>query len=213
MTRAWIALVAVVLAACGSKPQAPEWQMNAHGALERFEQAWLVGQTRAADAEFARARRELAATADATLVARAELTRCAVQVASLVFEPCAGFEALRADAAPAERAYADYLQGTRVSPERLPAQHRAVAGGTADAKAVQAIDDPLSRLVAAGVLLRSGRGSPELMQLASDTASRQGWRRPLLAWLGAQLQLAERRGAQDEVERLRRRIALASNPD
>ena len=213
MTRAWIALVAVVLAACGSKPQAPEWQMNAHGALERFEQAWLVGQTRAADAEFARARRELAATADATLVARAELTRCAVRVASLVFEPCAGFEALRADAAPAERAYADYLQGTRVSPERLPAQHRAVAGGTADAKAVQAIDDPLSRLVAAGVLLRSGRGSPELMQLASDTASRQGWRRPLLAWLGAQLQLAERRGAQDEVERLRRRIALASNPD
>ena len=213
MKRAWIVLVAVVLTACGSKPQAPEWQMNAHGSLQRFEQAWLAGQTRAADAEFVRARRELAATADATLVARAELTRCAVQVASLVFEPCAGFETLRADVAPAERAYADYLQGTHVSPELLPAQHRAVAGGTADAKAVQGIDDPLSRLVAAGVLLRSGRGSPELMQLASDTASSQGWRRPLLAWLGAQLQLAERRGAQQEVERLRRRIALASTPD
>jgi hypothetical protein len=213
MRRAWFALAAVVLAACASKPQAPEWQMNAHGALERFEQAWLAGQTRAADAEFARARRELAGTADATLVARAELTRCAVQVASLVFEPCAGFEPLRADAAPAERAYADYLQGMRVSPQLLPAQHRAVAGGTADAKAVQAIGDPLSRLVAAGVLLRSGRGSPELMQLASDTASSQGWRRPLLAWLGAQLQLAERRGAQDQAERLRRRIALASAPD
>ena len=213
MKRAAFAVVAVVLAACGSKPQAPGWQMNAHGALERFEQAWLAGQTRAADAEFARARRELAATADATLVARAELTRCAVQVASLVFEPCAGFEPLRADAAPAERAYADYLQGTRVSPELLPVQHRSVAGGTADAKAVQAIQDPLSRLVAAGVLLRSGRGSPELMQVAADTASRQGWRRPLLAWLGAQLQLAERRGAQDQAERLRRRIALASAPD
>ena len=212
MKRAWIALVAVVLTACGSKPQAPDWQMSAHGALERFEQAWLAGQTRAADAEFARARRELAATADATLVSRAELTRCAVQVASLVFEPCAGFEALRADAAPAEGAYADYLQGTRVSPELVPAQHRAVAGAAADARAVQAIADPLSRLVAAGVLLRSGRGSPELMQLASDTASRQGWRRPLLAWLGAQLQLAEQRGAQEEAERLRRRIALASTP-
>ena len=210
MTRAWIALVAVVLAACGSKPQAPEWQMNAHGALERFEQAWLVGQTRAADAEFARARRELAATADATLVARAELTRCAVQVASLVFEPCAGFEALRADAAPAERAYADYLQGARVSPELLPAQHRAVAGGTADAKAVQAIDDPLSRLVAAGVLLRSGRGSPELMQLASDTASRQGWRRPLLAWLGVQVKRAEEAGDSETAARLRRRMDLIS---
>lgn len=210
MKRAWTIVAAVALAACGSKPQAPEWQMNAHGSLQRFEQAWLAGQTRAADAEFARARRELAGTADATLVARAELKRCAVQVASLVFEPCVGFEALRADVAPAERAYADYLQGARVSPQSLPEQHRAVAGGTADAKSVEAIADPLSRLVAAGVLLRSGRGSPELMQLASDTASGQGWRRPLLAWLGAQLQLAERRGAQDEAARLRRRIALAA---
>ena len=210
MKRAFIAIVALVLAACGSKPQAPEWQMTAHGALQRFQEAWLAGQTRAADADFALARRELAATADATLVARAELTRCAVQVASLVFEPCTGFEALRADVAPAERAYADYLQGARVSPGLLPEQHRAVAGGAADARTVGAIGDPLARLVAAGVLLRTGRGSPELMQLASDTASRQGWRRPLLAWLGAQLQLAEQRGLQDEAARLRRRIALAS---
>jgi hypothetical protein len=213
MRRAWLAFVAVALAACGSKPQAPDWQMSAYGALQRFEQAWLSGQTRAADAEFGLARRELAATADPTLVARAELTRCAVQVASLVFEPCAGFEALRADAAPAERAYADYLQGARVSPELLPAQHRAAAGGAADAKSVAAIADPLSRLVAAGVLMRSGRGSPELMQMASETASGQGWRRPLLAWLGAQLQLAEQRGLQDDAARLRRRIALASGQD
>ena len=204
--------VSVVLAACGSKPPAPDWQVGARGALDRYEQAWLVGETRAADAEFARARRELAATAQASLVARVELTRCALQVASLVFEPCAGFEPLRVDAQPPELAYADYLQGARVSPALLPAQHRAVAGGAGDAKAVEAIGDPLARLVAAGVLMRSGRGSPQLMQLAADTASAQGWRRPLLAWLGAQLQLAEQRGAQDEAARLRRRIALAAPP-
>lgn len=207
-----VAGLALGLAACGSKPQAPEWQMNAAGALDRFEQAWLTGQERVALAEFARARRELAATGDATLVARAELTRCALQVASLAFEPCAGFEPLRADAAAPERAYADYLQGARVAPEQLPPQHRAVATGNADAKAVQGIEDPLSRLVVAGVLFRAGRGSPELMQLAADTASRQGWRRPLLAWLGAQLQLAEQRGAQEEAAQLRRRIALAGGP-
>ena len=40
---------------------------------------------------------------------RAELLRCAVQVASLVFEPCPGFEPLRQDAPAAERAYAAYL--------------------------------------------------------------------------------------------------------
>jgi hypothetical protein len=204
------ALIALVLSACGSKPQAPDWQMNARGALDRFEQAWLTGEQRAAEAEFTRARNELAATGDAALVARAELTRCALQVASLVFEPCPEFELLGADAGQGERAYADYLQGAPVAAQLLPAQHRAVAGGAASAKSVESIDDPLSRLVAAGVLMRSGRGSPELMQLAADTASRQGWRRPLLAWLGAQLKLAEQRGVQEEVARLQRRIALAS---
>lgn len=200
------------LAGCGSKPRAPDWQMNAHDALDRYTAAFLRGDTRVEAAEFERARRELAGTGQATLVARAELTRCAAQVASLVFEGCEGFERLRADAPAAERAYADYLQG-RITPADvglLPAQHRAVAGGREDAGALKAIDDPLARLVAAGVLMRTGRASPEVLVLASDTASQQGWRRSLLAWLGVQLLRAERGGAKDEAERLKRRIALVA---
>lgn len=209
MRRAIVAaLTALLLAACGSRPPAPDWQVNAHGALERYQQAWLAGSTRAAKAEFDRARHELSATGKPGLVARAELTRCALQVASLDFAPCAGFEALRADAPAAERAYADYLQGAPAPAELLPAQHRALAAG-AGAAQVAAIEDPLSRLVAAGVAVRAGRGSPELLQVAADTASAQGWRRPLLAWLGAQLKLAEQRGELDAAAQLRRRIALA----
>jgi hypothetical protein len=66
--------------------------------------------------------------------------------------------------------------------------------------------------VAAGVLLQSGRSSPGVLQSAVDTASAQGWRRPLVAWLGVQLARAERAGAQDEAQRLRRRIALVQQP-
>ena len=197
----WCAL-ALVLSGCGSKPPAPDWEVSAHGALERYEQAYLTGNLRAAEAEFARARRDLSATGQHALVARAELTRCALQVASLVFESCAGFEPLRADAPAAERVYADYLLGQPVQADQLPKQHRS--------RAVASISDPLARLVAAGVAVRAGRGTPELLQLATDTASAQGWRRPLLAWLGAQLQFAETRGATEEAARLRRRIALAS---
>lgn len=210
MSRRRLALVTVLLlAGCGSKPQAPDWQVDAHGALQRYEQAYLAGDTRAADAEFARARGDLASTGQAAMVARAELTRCALQVASLVLEGCPGFEALRADAGPAERAYADYLQGAPADAALLPAQHRAAAAGRASAAALAQIADPMSRLVAAGVVLRSGRAEPQVLQVAVDAASAQGWRRPLLAWLGAQLKLAEQRGAADEAERLRRRIALA----
>jgi hypothetical protein len=204
----------LLLAACSNKPQVPEWQMNAHGALERYVDAFLSGDIRTEAAEFARARDELARTGDAGLVARAELTRCALRVASLVIEPCTGFEALRQDVPAAERAYADYL-AARVLPAGiglLPPQYRAAAGGQADAASVKAIEDPLSRLVAAGVLLQSGRASPEVLQSAVDTASAQGWRRPLLAWLGAQARRAEQAGAQDEAQRLRRRMALVAEP-
>ncbi|WBY03746.1 hypothetical protein PE066_09500 [Ramlibacter tataouinensis] len=209
MRRLAAASIAVLLAACGSRPPAPDWQVNAHGSLQRYEQAWLAGSDRAAQAEFDRARRALAATGQAGLVARAELTRCALQVASLDFQACPGFEALRADAPAAERAYADYLQGAPIAADLLPAPHRAVAGG-ADAARLAAIEDPFSRLVAAGVAMRAGRASPDLLQVAVDTASAQGWRRPLLAWLGAQLKLAEQRGDGEQAARLQRRIALAA---
>lgn len=202
-------LLAAVLAGCGNKPQAPDWQVSAHGALERYEQAYLTGADRAAAAEFARARADLAATGQPALVARAELTRCALQVASLVMDACTGFEALRADAPEAERAYADYLAG-RLAPAAanlLPPQHRPIAAGGAD---LVRIEDPLARLVAAGVLLRAGRATPQTLRAAADTASAQGWRRPLLAWLGAQALRAEQAGAQDEAQRLRRRMALVA---
>jgi hypothetical protein len=135
--------------------------------------------------------------------------RCAGRVASLVFESCAGFEALRLDAPAAERAYADYLAG-RLSPQdaaRLPAAHRAVAASNADA-ALSSIADPLSRLVAAGVLLQTGRASPAVQAIAVDTASAQGWRRPLLAWLHVQAERAQQGGNAEEAARLRRRMTL-----
>ena len=203
-----LALVTTALvAACSSAPPAPDWQVNAKGSLERAVDAYLSGKDRVADSEFARARAEVARTGRPDLLARTELIRCASQVASLVLEPCAGFEALRSDAAPPERAYADYLAG-RVSPQDvqfLPAPHRAVAAG---ALALPDGADPVARLVAAGVLFQMGRASPAVVTQAVDTASAQGWRRPLLAWLGVQLKLAEQAEAVHEVERIRRRIQI-----
>jgi hypothetical protein len=212
MRRACALLVlAAALGGCGYQPRAPDWQMNAHGALERYAQAYMRGQGRAETAEFERAREELGRTGQPGMVARAELTRCALRVASLVLEPCEGFERLRGDAPAPERAYADFLAGRITPPDvgLLPAPHRLVASGQG-AAAVKRIEDPLARLVAAGVLFRTGEASPELLELAAQTASAQGWRRPLLAWLGVQAQRAEQAGALDEAQRLRRRMALAA---
>ena len=207
---AWALAGALALAGCTSAPPAPDWQLNAHGALDRAVAAYLAGDTRVADAEFEQARRELSRTGRADLLARAALLRCAAQVASLALSACTAFEPYRADAAAAERAYAAYLAGqASVADLALlpPAQQTVAAAGASTDAALAAITDPVARLVAAGVLLQTGRASPATITLAVDTASAQGWRRPLLAWLGLQARRADAAGAADEAARLRRRIA------
>lgn len=200
-------LSAVLLAACSFNPPAPDWQMNAKAASERAVAAYLVGNARIDAAEQARARAEVARTGRADLLARVELAHCAAQVASLVFGPCMAFEPLRADAAAPERAYADYLAGRLATADAalLPEAHRAVV---TQPGALAGIADPLSRLVAAGVLFETGRAEPVTIQTAIDTASAQGWRRPLLAWLQVQLKRAEAAGVEADVQQLRRRITL-----
>jgi len=200
-------VAALVVAGCASKPQPPSWQPNARGALDGYTDAWLKGDTPAADAEFARARRETASTGRFDRVAQAELVRCAVQVAALETD-CPGFAAIAGEATPAQRAYAAYLDGRwqGLDAGLLPEQHRpVVAGGT-----LAGIADPLARLVAAGALLRAGRITPGDIGAAVETASEQGWRRPLLAWLGVQERRARAAGDAAAVEQIRKRMVLAS---
>ncbi|MDZ7864191.1 hypothetical protein [Acidovorax sp.] len=204
-------LVCAFLAGCANKPPEPEWEMNAHGSAQKALDAYLSGNARVDKLEWERARAEVARTGRPDLLARLELLRCAAQVASLAVEPCTAFEALRQDAAPPERAYADYLAGRPLAAQdvaRLPAAQRAVAAPGASGAALAAIEDPLSRLVAAGALLQAGRADPAAIATATDTASAQGWRRPLMAWLLLQVQRAEAVGDKDAAERLRRRVAV-----
>ena len=210
----WIAVLpglAVLLTACTSGPKPADWQVEAKDSMERSIKAYMEGNRRVEVAELTRARNQISRTGRADLLATAELMRCASRVASLVFEPCPEFESLRRDATPAQGAYADYLQG-QLKPssiDLLPASQRAAETG--GASVLKDISDPLSQLVAAGVLLKTGRASPAVMTQAVDTASSQGWPRPLLAWLGAQAKYADQNGNPEEAARLRRRMALTES--
>lgn len=198
-----------LLAACGNNPPVPDWQMNAQSSIERSTAAYMSGNARVEAAEYQRSRAALASTGKVDLMIRAELIRCAARVASLVFEDCAGYDKLSQDASPADRAYAAYLSGRASAADiaLLPPQPQPVASG---ASTTQAITDPLSKLVASGVLLRTGKATPQVLSDAVDTASAQGWRRPLLAWLGVQAMRAEKSGDTAEAQRVKRRIDLVS---
>jgi len=185
--RANALFAAALLAGCAGGPPPPDWQLNARGALAQFERHYLAGDTLLAEKEFAHARAEIARTGRGDLLARAELVRCAARTASLEFDDCPGFEALRMDAGAEEIAYAEYLAG------------RAARAAT---------EEPLSRLVAAGVEMKKGTIAPAGIRAAVEVASSQGWRRPLLAWLTVQAKRAEEAGDQGAVAHIRRRIEL-----
>jgi hypothetical protein len=157
--------------------------------LGAFQSYYLKGDTRVAEIEFERALSELRSTGNPALVARAELVRCAVRAASLEFDNCPAFEKLRPDADAEELAYAEYLAGRG---------QRAAS------------DDAMSRLVFLGVQFNSGKANPENISAAIGLASAQGWRRPLLAWLGVQEKRAEAAGDREALERIRRRIEIVT---
>ena len=212
-----VVVVGLTLAACASKPAPPAWKANAGSALAAFSDAYLKGDSAIAGAEFARARIEMASTGRPDLVAHAELYRCATRVATLEYDDCPAFKALEQDVTAAERAYGAYLAGRwdGLDAALLPEQHRAVVtggrgGANGGPSALAGIADPLSQLVAAGVLMQAGRITPADIALATDTASSQGWRRPLLMWLGVSLKRAQAAGDAVEAARIQRRIDLAN---
>ncbi|MDO9601679.1 MAG: hypothetical protein Q7J02_05145, partial [Rhodocyclaceae bacterium] len=220
-TRVEIAMIGrliclLLLAGCAGGPAAPDWQANAHVALSAHTSAWLAGRDRVAAHELEIARREVARTGDATQLARVELTACAVRFASLEPGDCAGFEPLARDADTAAQAYAAYLAGrwTGLDARQLPPPQQAVArGGEAGGDALtilRGVDDPLARLVAAAALLRAGRLPPLGITLAIDTAAQQGWRRPLLAWLGFDRDRLAAAGDTAGAEARQRRMAIVS---
>lgn len=212
-----IVIAVALLTACSSTPPPPTWQADAFTALNRFSAAYLRGNSRLADLEFARAKTEIASTGRADLLARAELTRCATRVASLEFDNCAAYLPLAQDATASEQAYAAFLTGnwTGLDPALLPEQHRALVSKAIASKQSanpvslpDATQDPLARLIAAGVLLQTGQLAPSDITMAIDTASGQGWRRPLLAWLGLHLKRANDAGDLEAKARIQRRIDL-----
>jgi hypothetical protein len=215
MKKTLMALCVTLLAACASNPPPPDWQANAFAALNSYSSAYLEGNTRVADLEFARAKAEVSRTGRPDLMARLELVRCAAQVASLVLEPCTGYLAVIADAKPPEQAYAAFISGhwTGLDAKLLPVAYQGlvanpVAASTAANSQLSQIEEPLSRLIAAGALLQRELLTPVDIGLAVDISSNQGWRRPLLAWLGVQLKRSQAAGDAATAQQIQRRIDL-----
>jgi hypothetical protein len=184
-------LLLLLLAGCGSKP-APLWIATGHKQLETFKQDFLTDRSPPiTEIHFRNAVEEMKKGGDADLLGKAWLTRMALQIAVLSEVDPGDYPRIEAaEVVPANANFYRFLKGDpAVDVSLLPESYRPFramlrSGDAAKtAAAIAAIDDPLSRLIASGIAVRHGLETESVLRTAVETASQNGWKRALLAWL------------------------------
>ena len=201
MRTALALLASLLLAACGSGgPPVPDWKSDSANLVERYKRHALKGENTLAEKYFGEAVAATGGAGRVTETARLWLVHCAVRRAMLIADPCAEYRGLTGAAGAAQdEAYYRYLTlaWDKLDPARLPARHARVptSGVPARPAVLAALDDPLARLIAAGLTVQRGEADDATLDLAIETASERGWTQPLLAYL--KLRLARAQAAND----------------
>lgn len=207
----------LLLASCSAKP-APVWFAAGHKQLETFKQDFLIGREPSiTEFHFRKAVEELKKGGDADLLGKAWLTRMALQIAALAEMEAGNYLKIEAgQPIPANRNFYLFLRGDAAAvdvsllPESYRPFWRAFRNGDSAKTAITiaAIEDPLSRMIAAGLAIRHGLGNGAILQTAVETASRNGWKRALLAWLERLKSFHEVAGDAAKASAIRSRIDM-----
>lgn len=203
-----------LLSACGlGGPPPPDWKTDAADRIERYQKHALRGENAVAERYFQQAIADTGGAGRVAETARLWLVRCATRRAMLIDDACAEYAGLaRAEPDAANDAYYRFLtlRWEAVDAAQLPQQHRNLLSATVEARRtlLAGIDDPLARLLDASLLVMRQEADAATLQLATETASAQGWRQPLLTYLKLQHEQAQTRGDASELTRLAQRIQL-----
>ena len=205
----------VLLAACSSGgPPPPDWKTDSADLIERYQKHALLGENMLAERYFQQAVSATGGAGRVAETARLWLVRCTTRRAMLIDDACAEYAELAADAPDAaDQAYYQFvtLRWDGLDAALLPEQHRDLVRAPAGKRpeTLSRIKDPLARLLDAGLLVMRQEADAATLALATETASEQGWRQPLLTYLKLQQEQAAAQGDVAEQTRLARRIQLA----
>jgi len=186
-----VVIILLIVNACGA-PSIPQWKDTSFRQLENYKNNFLTDKEAATDPHFAKAKQAVSSSNDLHLLAIVYLTKYALHAAALEdFDDSEFLKIDKLEHNAAHRAYYDLLRGnfSAVDPVLLPVSYRkllpALAGNdvTAAHREITAIGDPLSCLIASGLAIKYLSADFSILQLAIKTSAKEGWRRPLWAYL------------------------------
>lgn len=184
--------VIMLLWACSSSQPIPQWKDTASRQLENYRVSFLTGEEDDTEPHLAKAKKAISSSNDLNTLAMLYLTKYALHVAALEdFDDNEFIKIDKLQPNDVHRAYYNFLKGhfAVIDADSLPSQygkflltmvnHDYLAAN----HAIASIEDPLSRLIACGLRIKYAPPDEITLQLAIDTAAKEGWRRPLWAYL------------------------------
>ncbi len=209
-----------LLVGCGSSKPVPDWTDASFNQLDNYKKSYLSGKERIAEAYFNKAVDEIKSSGDLEILARAYLTKYAVHVA--VLDAFDDREYMRIDAVEPilqNKNFYSFLKGAfdNVDEKLLPQQYagflRAFQSGKKDdvAHEISKMDNPLSKLIALGLLVQKNKNDETDLKLAIDIASHNGWKKALLAYLFKLQSFYKTNNKPDKAAHVEERIQLIKN--
>jgi hypothetical protein len=218
MKKIIILLIFIIsLLGCGGSKQIPDWIKASFNELENYKKNYLSGKDRIAELQFNKAVDEIKKSGNLEILGRAYLTKYAVHVA--VIEAFDDGEYLRIDAIQPvlqTRTFYSFLKGSfdTVDQRLLPQQYdgflRAFRKGKIEdiAYEISKIEDPLSKLIAIGLLVKKNTYDEGILKIAIDTASYNGWKRALLVYLNKLQSFYEMKKETQKAANIEKKIQL-----
>ncbi|MDI6776100.1 MAG: hypothetical protein QMD03_02485 [Syntrophales bacterium] len=209
----------ILLVGCGAKP-VPNWKNVSFHQLESYKKSYLIGKVRIAELHFSKAIEEIKKSGDLNILAMAYLTKYAVNVA--VLEDFDDRDYLQIDSVqhdPKNKNFYNFLKGVfdQVDERLLPGEYRnflkTLRHGREGAmeQEIANIEDPLSKLIATGLLVRHHRCPEMILQVAADTASANGWKKALVAYLEKLQSIYEAKKEMEKAANVQKRLQLIKN--
>ena len=209
-----------LLVGCGSSKPVPDWTDASFNQLDNYKKSYLSGKERIAEAYFNKAVDEIKSSGDLEILARAYLTKYAVHVA--VLEAFDDREYMKIDAVEPilqNKNFYSFLKGAfdNVDEKLLPQQYagflRAFQSGKKDdvAHEISKMDNPLSKLIALGLLVQKNKNDETDLKLAIDIASHNGWKKALLAYLFKLQSFYKTNNQPDKAAHVEEKIQLIKN--